>query len=260
MASEELTISIGARDTGALSTIKQLNNQLKFLDREYALAQKSSKTFDSSLQGQRTKLEYLKNSYTVTAQKLDKYKQNMEKAKQTVEQKRQALEQLQDAEGDNAAAIERAQSSLNKAEDSYRRAQQSIVLTEAELRNFQTEIDETNRRIQNNALEQYQRRMQQIGTSVQNAGEKITVFGNGLSSVGNKLTALSAPFVAFSAYAVKTGMEFEEAIAKLGSTSGATASQMEQLKESSINLGEAIKGASATEVAESYNYLALNIA
>ena len=56
------------------------------------------------------------------------------------------------------------------------------------------------------------------------------------------------------------GMDFEEAIAKLGSTSGATASQMEQLKESSINLGEAIKGASATEVAESYNYLALNIA
>ena len=76
MASEELTISIGARDSGALSTIKQLNNQLKFLDKEYSLAQKSSKTFDSSLQGQKTKLEYLKNSYTVTAQKLDKYKKN----------------------------------------------------------------------------------------------------------------------------------------------------------------------------------------
>ena len=147
MASEELTISIGARDSGALSTIKQLNNQLKFLDKEYALAQKSSKTFDSSLQGQRTKLEYLKNSYTVTAQKLDKYKQNMEKAKQTVEQKRQALEELQNAEGDNAAAIERAQSALDRAENSYHRAQQSIVLTEAELRNLQTEIDETNRKI-----------------------------------------------------------------------------------------------------------------
>ena len=37
MASEELTITLGARDSGALSTIKQLNNQLKFLDKEYAL-------------------------------------------------------------------------------------------------------------------------------------------------------------------------------------------------------------------------------
>ncbi|MDY3960165.1 phage tail tape measure protein [Romboutsia timonensis] len=52
-------------------------------------------------------------------------------------------------------------------------------------------------------------------------------------------------------------MEFEQAMSKVKSTSGASADEIEQLSKHAEQLGKDIKGASANEIAKSYDYLAL---
>lgn len=309
---EDLSISIGAKDNGALTTIKQLNSQLKFLDKQYNITKNGIKGFGDSIQGQKAKLEMLKQSYELNTQKLQKYKQKLQesqnslnsnktaleklkneheknaeavekarnelnkekesleklkkaegnhseaiaKTKQSIAEKEKALEKLEKAESNSASAIKKTEKNINSANEKIRTSSNNIKLTEATLESLNSQIEETNNKIKNNPIEQYAKKFESAGKSFQNAGDKLKAFGDGTDKVGNTLIKASTPFVAFTAYATKVGISFEEAIAKLGATSGASAKEMETLRTSSINLGEDIKGASATDVAKSYQLLA----
>ena len=59
MSDSELIVTIGAKDN-TTSIIRKVNNELKYLDKEYELARKSSKNFENSQEGIKKKLETLK--------------------------------------------------------------------------------------------------------------------------------------------------------------------------------------------------------
>ena len=98
--------------------------------------------------------------------------------------------------------------------------------------------------------------MEHVGQSVQAAGEKIKNFGSGLSSAGDGLIKLISPINALSLYSAKTAMNFEQSMADLQATSGATGDNFEALRNKAKDLGrDTCK--SATDSAAAMKYLAL---
>ena len=255
MSDSELIVTIGAKDN-TTSVIRKVNNELKYLDKEYELARKSSKNFETSQEGIKKKLETLSSKYDANKIKLDAYKKKLTEVQENLTKEKEKLEQLKSAEGDNAKAIEKTEANIAKYNSQLHKTQNSIKLTESEMRNLKTEINETNTSLANFKINQFKENMEQVGQKVQSAGEKIKNFGSGLSSAGSGLMKLSAPFNALSLYSAKTAIDFEQAMADLQATSGATGENFEALREKAKALGrDTCK--SSTDSAAAMKYLAL---
>ncbi len=211
---EQLLVTIGAKDS-ASTVIKKVNSELKYLDREYGLAKKSSKEFENSQDGLKTKLDYLGNKYEVNKTKLQAYKNQLDKAKESVAKKEAELEKLKNAEGDNAVAIEKAEKQLEKYKDQLDKANKNINLTEKEMSNLTQEIDSTSESLDNFKVEQFKARMEEVSQSVQDAGQKIKNVGQGISNIGGGLMKLSAPILAGSVAIGKMDMDFKQGIANI---------------------------------------------
>lgn len=211
---EQLLVTIGAKDS-ASTVIKKVNSELKYLDKEYGLAKKSSKEFENSQDGLRTKLDYLGNKYEVNKTKLQAYKNQLDKAKESVAKKEEELEKLKNAEGDNTVAIEKAEKQLEKYKDQLDKANKNINLTEKEMGNLTKEIDSTSESLDNFKAEQFKARMEEVSQSVQDAGQKIKNVGQGMSSIGGGLMKLSAPALAGSVAIGKMTMDFKQGIANI---------------------------------------------
>lgn len=255
MSDSELIVTIGAKDNTS-TVIRKVNNELKYLDKEYELARKSSKNFEISQEGIKKKLETLSSKYDANKIKLDAYKKKLIEVQENLTKEKEKLEQLKNAEGDNSKAIEKTEANIAKYNTQLHNTQNSIKLTESEMRNLKTEINETNTSLANFKINQFKENMEQVGQKVQSAGEKIKNFGSGLSSAGTGLMKLGSPINALSVYSAKTAINFEQAMADLQATSGATGENFEALRNKAKDLGrDTCK--SATDSAAAMKYLAL---
>lgn len=329
---EQLLVTIGAKDT-ASNVIKKVNSNLKYLDKEYSLAQKSSKNFDNSQEGLAKKLEYLSSKYDQNKTKLSAYNKQLEDAKRKAEEKtkvleklkssfnmeeaiskseskivsyqgkidklvvsldkekekleklksaqnqdaeaiaksekniqsyssrieklnnsmdkeRDHLEKLKNGEADNTAEVQKAEQQLSKWQQKIEQTTQNIKLTESEMRNLTNEIVNTNNSIRNFNLNH-------ASESLSRTGDTLQTVGQGISNFGGKLMGLSAPFVAFGGYAAKTSITFQQAMADLQATSGATGQDFIDLGNKAKELGENTCK-SATDSSKAMKYLALS--
>lgn len=99
--------------------------------------------------------------------------------------------------------------------------------------------------------------MQAAGAKMQALGQKIQSVGNSLASLGRRMTtAVTVPVVAGFTAAVKTAGSFDAAMSKVQATSGATAEDMQLLRDKAKEMGESTKF-SASESAEALNYMAM---
>lgn len=96
-----------------------------------------------------------------------------------------------------------------------------------------------------------------MGESADKFGEKLQTIGGGMKDVGKKMSmAITAPLVGFAGLAVKTGMDFDDAMAQVAAISGATGDDLEALRQKAKDMGATTKF-SASEAAEGLNYMAL---
>lgn len=87
--------------------------------------------------------------------------------------------------------------------------------------------------------------------------DKLAAVGSAATSTGRSLTKyLTVPLAGFGALSVKTSAEFDAGMSKVQAISGATSSQLEQLRDKAINMGAKTKF-SATESAEAFQYMAM---
>ena len=96
-----------------------------------------------------------------------------------------------------------------------------------------------------------------ISAKMATMGEKLESIGNKIASVGSRLTSTVTTGIvgAFTA-AVKTTGDFDAAMSKVQAVSGATADQLELLRQKAKEMGETTKF-SASESAEALNYMAM---
>ena len=98
--------------------------------------------------------------------------------------------------------------------------------------------------------------MNQIDNSAEKFGG-IKRAGEALAPVGKLLTAtVTAPVAALGASAIKTGMDFDASISKVGALSGATGKDLQKLENVAREMGKTTQY-SATEAADALGYMAL---
>lgn len=99
--------------------------------------------------------------------------------------------------------------------------------------------------------------MQAAGQKIQEVGAKITQIGDGIARIGQNMTTyITTPIVTGFGAAVKSTMDFDSAMSTVQATAGATAQDMEQLRDKAKEMGETTQF-SATESAEALNYMAM---
>lgn len=259
---EQLLITLGVQDKGASKQINAINKEIKALEKEFKSANSISKDFEKSSEGLRTKLTYLEKSFTANNTKLDSYKRKMQEAKVAIASKEVELNRLNSAEEVNQKAVNKVTEQLDKMRSTLRQTEQNISLTENELQRLTNEINNTNTALNNDALNKYKQHMQEVGQSVQNTGERISKVGQVFSATGVSLMTLSAPLVAFGAYATKSAIDFESAFTGVKKTVDATDEQLSKLKDGILNMSKVMPESASdiAKVAESAGQLGIKTA
>lgn len=99
--------------------------------------------------------------------------------------------------------------------------------------------------------------MQALGAKLTEVGTKITAVGDSMMRVGQNLTTyVTLPIAAGFTAAIKTTGDFDASMSKVQAVSGATADDMERLRDKAKEMGETTKF-SASESAEAMNYMAM---
>lgn len=98
-------------------------------------------------------------------------------------------------------------------------------------------------------------RMQDTAVAANSAGRRVQKVGEGISGIGDKLMPVSAAIVGAGAAAVHAFVGFDSAVTSAGAKAGATAEEIEQLREVAKGLGNDFP-ISATEAAVAMDGLA----
>lgn len=174
-------------------------------------------------------------------------------------------ELLKDKQNELANAIKETKSKLDTEKDAYNQLAQADKTPEnvERMRQLKTQIDLDTaalKDLENQAKQSSSilgSQMQVAGQKIQEVGEKIQSVGDKLSALGSRLTAtVTAPIVGGFTAAVKTTGDFDAAMSKVQAVSGATASDVELLRQKAKEMGETTKF-SASESAEALNYMAM---
>lgn len=174
-------------------------------------------------------------------------------------------ELLKDKQQELAQAINEAKSKLDTEKEAYAQLSKADKTPEniERMRQLKVQID-----LDTVALEELEKQAKEsasiLGSQMQAAGEKIQAVGEKIKGVGDKLqsigsnltTKVTAPIVAGFAAAVKTTGDFDAAMSQVQAISGATASDMELLRDKAKEMGETTKF-SASESAEGLMYMAM---
>lgn len=174
-------------------------------------------------------------------------------------------ELLKDKQQELARAISEAKSKLDTEKEAYRQLAQADKTPEniEKMRQLKVQID-----LDTVALEELEKQakesasilgsqMQAAGEKIQEVGEKIKGVGDKLQTIGRGLTAkVTTLIVAGFAAAVKTTGDFDAAMSQVQAVSGATASDMELLRDKAKEMGETTKF-SASESADALIYMSM---
>lgn len=104
-------------------------------------------------------------------------------------------------------------------------------------------------------LEGLPNQVQLLGDSMKEAGDKMKNIGDSISSVGKKLSVVSTAVIGVGTVAVKSAAEFDQSMSSVEAVSGATAEELEQLREKAKELGSTTNY-SAKEVADAMTDMA----
>ena len=108
-------------------------------------------------------------------------------------------------------------------------------------------------------LKRLEEQARQSGTAVQEIaakGEKLKTIGNNISSVGEKFLPATAAVVGLGTAAVKTASDFDTGMSKVAAISGATGSDLDDLRAKAREMGAKTKF-SASEAAAAMEYMAM---
>lgn len=256
---EELLITLGVQDKGTNKQISAITKEIRALDKEFKSANSISKDFEKSTEGLKTKLSYLEKSFTANSTKLDAYKKKMQETKDAISKKQAELEKLNSEEEVNQKAVNKATEQLEKMKNTLRTTEQNITLTENEMKKLTNSIIANNIALQNNDLNKYKEEMKALGDNLQGTGEKIKGTGQVFSATGASLMTLSAPLVAFGAYATKSAIDFESAFTGVKKTVDATDEQLEKLETGILDMSKKMPESASdiAKVAESAGQLGI---
>ena len=221
-----ITIEIGGDTTKLVSALSRVDSAI-------SKSKQNIRDLDKALKLDPTNVNLIKDRQLELGKEVENTENKVKKEKAALEELNQKLDQPWDI--DHAAEFE---ANARAAED----LKLQIDLDEAELKQLKEEAKSA---------------ASVMGSVFQAVGEKIQGIGDKISSMGKDLsTKITLPIVAGFATAIKTTGDFDASMSKVQATSGATAGDMELLREKAKEMGETTKF-SASESADALNYMAM---
>lgn len=214
-----ITIEIDGKTTGLDKALGDVNKRSNSLQRELKEVEKLLKFNPGNTELLAQKQKILQTQLVNTASKLDKLR----------DAQRQVDEQFRNGK---------------ISEEQYRAFQREVVQTEGKLQSLERQLNDTGDEAKNAG-----RDFDKAGESLKSAGDKMQGAGRSLT------TGVTAPLAAMGGFAVKTAMDFEAQISRVGAIAGASAKELDALRDSALDLG-ASTSKSASEVAIAQENLA----
>ncbi len=203
----------------------------------------------AKLKTEQTEIEKKFNNKEIDQEAYDKFRRKVENAEKKVKDLRIAEKGLEESVriGD-------------VSEDAYREFRRELERTEANVRNFSNQLGEAKSHLKGTGDE-----AQDTADDVKELGDNAEkVSSGGISSMTVALGNLAADGIRkaatelknFTTDVIETGTEFDAGISKVGAISGASAEDMEKLREKAKEMGAATKF-TAAESAEALEYMAM---
>ncbi|MBN1067178.1 phage tail tape measure protein [Clostridium botulinum] len=249
---EKLIVELGIKNNNVNKEISNINRELKNLDKEVKSTDKTTKQYEQTNDSLKTKLGNLEKMYTLNSKKLEDYKKKMADTTKAIKEQEQKIANMKLAGQDTTKAEEQ----LSRMKQTLSNVGHQAKLTENEMKGLEGVIKQTNVALKDTNISTYQQKLHDLGKSCESSSEKLKSIGEGANNVGNNLLKATAPFVAFGAYASKVGIDFQQAMANLQATSGATGQEFDALTNKAKELGENTCK-SATDSSHAMQYLAL---
>lgn len=262
-----LTLNIALKSSSFSQQIKESKNEVKQLEQGFKTAKSASKEFESTLQGQKAKLESLEsklkeinNRQKLYADEIKNTKDTLQKL-QTTQEKNKAIHQSDIAQlndykksyGENSQACKNLQKVIDEDVATIKKQDSAIVSSKNHLSAMETEylktketanklgieINDVTKEMKSmgdmsanskQKLNEFASNMETTGTRIKNAGAKI-------SSVGRTLSlGLTTPLVAIGTAAVKSSIDFESAFTGVRKTVDATEEQFAALEKGILDM------------------------
>lgn len=203
----------------------------------------------AKLKAEQTEIEKKFDNKEIDQEAYDKFRRKVENAEKKVKDLRIAEKGLEESVriGD-------------VSEDAYREFRRELERTEANVRNFSNQLGEAKSHLKGTGDE-----AQDTADDVKELGDNAEkVSSGGISSMTVALGNLAADGIRkaatelknFTTDVIETGTEFDAGISKVGAISGASAEDMEKLREKAKEMGASTKF-TAAESAEALEYMAM---
>lgn len=171
---------------------------------------------------------------------------------------RQGLDQAKQKYGENSDVTQKWQQQVN-------RAAAELHSLEYELRDNNSALDTAKRNSSEyakaqeeaaRAAEQLERAQKEAADSIAQASSKLAESKQAMDAVNKAALAVTAAVAGIAGAATKVGMDFEAQMSKVESISGASADEVQALKDAAQEMGATTKF-SATESAQALEYMAM---
>ncbi|ERL21455.1 phage tail tape measure protein, TP901 family [Oribacterium sp. oral taxon 078 str. F0263] len=157
---------------------------------------------------------------------------------------------LGDAVKETKEKLETLKTAAEQAEEALKNG----TITQEQYDGLQREIAETEAKLK--SLEEQANQSVTALQSIAAKGEKLKTVGDNITSVGQRFLPVTGVVVGLGTAAVKAAADFDSAMSKVAAVSGATGSDLEDLRDKAREMGAKTKF-SATEAAEAMNYMAM---
>ena len=271
--------TLGKESESSASKLKKLDSELALSESKFKLlraelGQNVSETKKLQLQSQELaekerilsqKTDIYKEAVKKTTTTLQKHETSLKEVKGAITQTNYELVKAKQKYGENSVEVQQLQQKLLVLKDKEMVLKGAIAQTNTELNKNQIELNQSQAELKEtaNQIANVTTKLKGMGWStasknLNSFATKLNALGNGLKTVGRNLSLyITTPLLSLGVLATKTAVSFEQSITKTGALANATAEEFELLSNTAKKMGENIAGASATDVADSFGYLAL---
>ncbi|SDX65313.1 phage tail tape measure protein [Salimicrobium album] len=215
------------------------------IDRSLTEIKRSFKGLNSTVKTNANNLKYGEKSVSNYEKAVASLNEDVTKQRKNVSDLADKHAKAVEEQGRNSKAANDLAGEYNKQADNLNRMERQLENTTEDLKKMKEQ--------QRIAASGWTK----LGDKMESAGSKLTNVGDKMKNTGKSMAMfVTAPLIGLGAAAVKTGIDFDDSMAKVQAVSGATSGDMEQLRNKAKEMGKTTKF-SASESADALNYMAL---
>lgn len=276
---KKVSVEFSVKSDEFNKNLTQTKQSIKQTTAELQTASAKLNVYGNNIQNLTGKQKLLESQIVNVNGKMKLYQENIDKNNQKLKTNQEALTKLGDKKkelssqykeavklyGEESEQAIKLKEALDQCKGEYKETENKIKSnnkainsnytemkkSETQLVKLQGELKNTNKAIQDSS-----NYFKKASEDFKKAGDKLEKMGGRISDIGGNLMKLSAPLIAFTGYATKASMDFEDEMARVQAVSGATADELEQLKEKAKEMGKTTKF-SATESAQALGYMGM---